>query len=820
MQINIDWRPDTVSLLLGLALGVGLAFLFIRLLPTISRYRRRGRGWVESRISWMRSGVEVRFQSETAVYAQKQHLGVAWARLDQIFVPPHLLEPVEEEALADLRGATPMALLWPELAARISAPLLPAITPDQLLQNGRRVIISGAPGSGKTMLLAHLAHRLASAAPGSPDKAFVDVIPVFLHLAEIEWPETAPSAGDQSAAESDPISHLAAALQKRSSPLTSTGIVDMLRRKLEAAQVMILLDGWNELPALQRPPVIVWLRALLALYPKTPIFATTALEGYGDLLALGFNRTLILPWRIGQVQALLARWTAVLAPVTPPSLETIWQPGQTPLQTSLRLWLASLPDAVQIGSTNADLWGASLALFQPRKKGEPLLPPDEETVAFWQELAFSLIDNGCLALPGEKIMALAMAQATAPTAEGQAELDKSKVGRLRKSLGQNHLFVRWGQGQIGIRCTAFRDYLAGLYLAADGRESLTTTRLPDERWRGVWPHYAAVADPSHLATTLLQMADTDPARDGWFHIAAWLPQTTASGNWRRQVMINLGQMARQSGQPEGLRLRAIAAMAATGEEGLLTFVKQLLGRSDPFSRQMGTAVLPLVPDETVISLLAERLADEDLAVQLTAVSGLALLQHNPLTEHPLVTALIGDNEEVSLLAAEWMAHNGGPGIDILREAVKDEDIQVRRAAVHGLALLDEDWIEPLLADLERNDSEWFVRSAASGAAETIRRRRLPQPWRPLRAADQPWLANMALTQGKRVPSGQAAVTFVLGVLNEATDSATRVAAIRLLAQLPAREAMPILAQAIEEADTAVREAAFLAWCTLRRAYGP
>jgi HEAT repeat protein len=103
--------------------------------------------------------------------------------------------------------------------------------------------------------------------------------------------------------------------------------------------------------------------------------------------------------------------------------------------------------------------------------------------------------------------------------------------------------------------------------------------------------------------------------------------------------------------------------------------------------------------------------------------------------------------------------------------------------------------------------------------DVIRRRRLPQPWLPAKAADQPWLEDIALSRGKQLPAGAAAVSYVITLFSEATDSATRVAAARLLAQLPAKEALPILQKGIEDGDTAVRDAAFKAWCVLHRAYG-
>ena len=284
-------------------------------------------------------------------------------------------------------------------------------------------------------------------------------------------------------------------------------------------------------------------------------------------------------------------------------------------------------------------------------------------------------------------------------------------------------------------------------------------------------------------------------------------------------MILLGQMIRSGPSfTHVIRQRAMAALAGSAEPGVVTFVSQLLERSDPFLRQLGTAALSRLGDDQAMGLLAQMITDGDELVRQTAVYGVLLHQHHPLAERPLLAALIGEDETLNQIAAEGLALNGPRGTEILQEALSDNDIQVRRAAVLGLSLLDEAWIEKQLIQVERHDDEWFVRSAANGALEVLRARRKAAVWEQPNPADQRWLTMEFRQNGRIVPDGAAAMPFLVQLLSESDDTKLRSSAATLLSHLPALDAMPALETAARDSDFQVSEAAFTTLCHLRRAY--
>ncbi|MCB8979182.1 MAG: HEAT repeat domain-containing protein [Ardenticatenaceae bacterium] len=806
MQRFQNWHFDTLSFLLGLLLGVALAYGVIRLLPWLRRTYARSAGWVRERVSYLRSGVLVRYLAETAVYANTHHLLAHETELNTLFVAPRLVAPLEDPALLpEDRGATAFTYLWPEWAKGIGLPMPPTMTLSQLLLNGRRVIIAGEPGVGKTTLLAHLAWRCATASSEGGDAQLVNTMPVLVHVAELGL----AAGGEMEDAESV----LASALQKRANPLTSPGIKDLLHQKLKAGQVLLLLDGWDELAAPKRPNVGEWLEALLGKYKQTQVFVASGLSGHGLLLELDFTWTTLLPWRLGEVESFANQATQALSVSQPPRLTYFWQPGQTAAATTLNFALRGLGKGVTEAKRPLpiiDLLRQALLLLSGKQ------PPDAQTIAFWQQLAYTLLQEGKLALGLAEVTAVIAQFAT----EADGQVNRSVAGKLQKSLKSSVLFVTWGNGSVSCRGLLWRDFLAAGYLVAQADEAVAAAHLHDGEWGQVLRFYVAQVNPAPLAKQLLRGQDNTPSRESVFQVASWLPLTAEKGEWRRQTMILLGQMIRSATSfTQVLRQRAMAAMAQSNEPGVAAFVAQLLERSDPLLRQIGASALARLGSDQSIEQLAGLLTDGDEWVRQTAVSGLLLQQHHPLAERPLLAALLSDDEVLSRLVAEGLALNGTRGAEILKEALSDEDVQVRRAAVLGLSLLDAPWVEKQLIQVERHDDEWYVRSAANGALETLRARRKAVRWEPPNPADQRWLTMAFRQDGRIVPDGAAAMPFLVQLISESDDTKLRASAANLLSHLPALDAIPALETAVRDTDFRVSEAAFTTLCHLRRAYG-
>ncbi len=813
-QQAVAWRPDLPSLLLGALLGAGLALLFFRFRPRLQQLRDRSLSRVEKTQAWVRAGTEQRFQAETADYVAGYHLGQARATLAQIFTPPLLLEPPSLALLDGDEGAAPaasalnplqataLAALWPELAAAIGLPPPTARTVDELLRNGRRVILSAPAGSGKTTLLAYCAHRCAAASAAEADDFLLPILPVFVHLAELAL------AADGA----DPAAPLAAVLQQRASALTAPGIAGLLRQKLSQGQALLLLDGWDELAPGQDDEPAQWLAQLLERYPETRVIAAAGPTGFAPLLALRFVLSGLVPWRGQQALALGDQWAAAAGRPERPPLAWIWQPGDGPLPATLRLWQWLYAGREQRLNGEQRLFDETLRLLLPDETDTPGLAA--AALDLWQRLAFELLAGQQLSLPLATVLQQAEATSAAHGLDGKANL-------LRQSLAGSGLFRQWRDRSVSFLSPVWRDYLAAAHLAAGGDLDCVAERLHDPGWQEAIRHYVTRTGDSTLASGLLQARSLDPWRESLFQVAAWLPEAPPELEWRRTVLVQLGQLSVNPNAPLPLRQRAVAAIARSGDRGVVALLRQLLQRSDLPLRETAAAALGPADPDVSAPVLEQLFADPEARVRVAAVYA-AGWQNSPRAEKPLLTALIGADEVMSRAAAESLAGHGGEGWELLQEAADDELPVVRRAAARGLGLVYQPWAIDWLQKLER-DEEWVVQSAATQELERLATAGQDAPWQPVDAGDLVWLIRWAAQRQRAVPAGAAAVPLLCELLVSAYQPEDRIAAAACLGWVYLPDAQrPEVESALREAahgdeNAAVRAAAFAALSLLRRA---
>jgi HEAT repeat protein len=827
LQTGTTWRLDALSLLIGVALGAGLTLAVYRLLPTARRWQEQVVGRVRETHAWVRSGVEHRFQAETAAYVQHRHLEGRHLRLDQIFVEPRLRAPEPEpepEATADQDPAQ-LQYLWPELATGVALSPAPGMTIRQLLLAGRRFALVAEAGAGKSTLLAYCAHLCATATDTGPFTFLLPVVPVFVHLGEIDLTAgtTPPAAADpatvapqEPSLPADPLLPLARALQQRSGPLTSAGVEGLLRQKFSSGNALLLLDGLDELPVEGRQPVYEWLALLLERYPQIQLLVAAPLSGYGPLLDLDFAVAGFFPGRAAWAGQLSEQWAAALEQEKAP-LRRFWRPGQPQLVTALRLSQAhDVAAAASAGGTAKsprllDLLETDLCRRLPHGENVPawLAPAAREV---WQHMGYQLLAERRARLGGAQLIGVI----ESTLASYQVE-ERNAANLLQSTLAGSGLFMAWPDQGVSLLSPVWRDFLAAAHLAQTQQEEVIRQHLLDPLWAGAIRFFVGRVGAARWVTLLLESKTADPFHELLFQVASWMSEAADEGEWRRQVMIRLGQMVVKGNIPLVLRQRAVLALAQTGEAGVPAFLRQLLRQQDPAMRQTAIAALGRLDAEVCLDMLEKMMTDAEPGVRRMATHVLAWLE-DPVTEKPLLMALLDRDEVLNRAAAEGLALNGGDSLEILKEALAEDELHVRRAAVHGLSFVDQHWVMDLLEKASIEDEQWVIKTSATAALDSIAARNRRSEWKRPQVGDQPWLIAWAAAQGRAVPGGAAAIPVLQEVLAGADKPAVRLAAASTLGRLATREMIPALRTALRDPDAQVRDAAFLSLCRIHRAY--
>jgi HEAT repeat protein len=771
------WRFDWPEFILGIVLGVAVAWLFTRAAPL-------GRGafkWFGLQFQQvgenLTAGATDRYRTELVVRAETLHLARAIFALDEIAVPPHILAPAPpaDPSRADPMPEGSLALLpnlpdWTYLAGVYRAP---SLSLAEALSNGANVLITGEVGSGKSTALAYLAVRAANRDPEVGLAA--GWVPVLVHAADLRLEQ-----------HRDPLDALIAAAQHVASSGMASRLPGYLRLHFRQQRGLVLLDGLDELAPEEIPPVAAWLESFLAAYPGNHIVAAGPARGYDGLARAGLAPVAIAPWTEHEQRQFLTRWGSAwqksVLPSLPknrmvdldPALISGWLlgvvRGLTPLEMTLRVWAAYAGDSR--GHRTSDNLDAYLARF---------LSPDERQIA--EVTAMTWIKERQGGVPERALH------------RGTPVSDLVEAGVLVRRRDARLSFFQPG---------------VGAYLAARG---FASGGMPTEfTWEG-WTsaestlHWiAALGDVTALAERHLR-DNNDPLSTGLLTCAGWLKDAPAKAPWRPYVLRAVASLIQDPNRPYGLRLRALHALAAAHEATVAILFRRLLTADEPSSRILAALGLGAARDEEAVPALLQAITqDRELFVRQAACLALAGIGTQPALEG-LGQALLTGDEGVRLAAGEGLACHPDEGYAMLRDALEMDNLLTRRAAVFGLARVPEPWALEALEKVQVDDGQWVVRGAA---AEAAGRRKNP-PWKvvpPLHElAELPWLVAYAAREGLGVAPGRPALEMLRRVLASGTTE-EKLAALDAIGWSGSEEFTLELDAALKSDDSHMRDAAF------------
>ena len=744
-----------------------------------------------ARAGFLRAGskdthrLELLLRNEALKQAQSWHLAAPLFSLDEILIPSRVLLPPERFDPDAVSGGREFDLPpipeipdWPELGALST---LTRASLAEALSGGASLILTGLPGSGRTVALAHLAAQLARREEET--RSLGERLPLLAHAGDLAFPGTPAE---------HPLQTLIPALFQGPLPVPPAQFLPWLESVLQEGRALLLLDGMDELPARDFARAAAYLKNLLEAFPGLQAVVTALPDTYPGLVPLGFIPVSIVHWEEDQRRRLIARWSRLwrehfsapdtAAPVDPAILEA-WLLQETsrlsPLELTLKAWAAFAGDSQ--GPRPEDALEAYVLRMA--------VPGSPERGKLAARAVESLLDQN----PARERLEME-ADGSGLTAGSSASAAPQRV--------ESGLFRRGRSGRSFFSHPAVAGYLA----AAAGQAPLQAVLAQPGAWSGktAWLYYAARAQENGWVQPFLE-ASSPPMQQNLLAASRWLPGAPQAP-WQKPALRWLALLAQNSSAPFGLRLRALAGLALSGSSGVAALFKSFLKAPEASLRQLGAAGAGLLGEAGLVEDLIPLLYDPSLNVTRTAALALVKLGGKAAVE-AVASCLLEGEESARRAAAEALAVDPVEGHALLKEGSEMQDLLLRRAVLYGLRQVRQPWAVDLIQKMHIADPEWVVKNTAEQVLEDLALEEELRPRTPPDPSALPWLIAFAGRRGMGIAPGRAAQNLLLTALREG-DRAEKLAALESLRQYGEAGAVQPVRELLEAEIEELRTAAF------------
>jgi hypothetical protein len=764
--------------------------------------------------------VEEHYLNNIYIKTQSMHLAASLFSLDDISIRPKLLAPPARitpdgvEYSGDFKSELiPYLPSWPEVAATFKAATLSFA---EALSGKSDLVIIGQPGIGKSFSLAYLAARLAHRIE-EPDSTN-SKIPILIHIADINFQVNSQ----------DPLASIVEYIKSFSPAGDLNRIPRFVNDSFRNGNVLLLLDGTDELSPEDLPTSINFIKMVKRNFPLTQVITTGISENLGDLVTLNFIPFTLASWDSQDYAIFINKWdqlwtqyvdaetwaqsgTGIIDHLLLNTWISSYNKSLTPIELTLLAWGTYAGDAT--GGKILDFTKAHIDRLKPADTPQEAL---EMLALQTLNAANSTFDPRKAREwiksyePSEVIPSIEYSNHKAHQEPDKKPNKLIRSGKSTPSLGLISKFVESGilvthrNNNVSFIHPLFNGYLAGYVLGNLSPERIIS--MPN--WSGKYlgmKYFAALGDPEKLATMLINIPD-HPLERNILLVAKWLGDASLEAKWRVPVMEQLITLLRVPIQPMGLRGQVLAAILKSGDPGVPILLRQMLDADDPELLQLCALGIAFLKDSKSIDDLIGLLNHKSPNVHKAACLALVTIGTASALD-PVASVLLHGDEDSRKAAAEALANHPEEGYGMLREGATLEDIMVRRAVAYGLGCIDQNWATEILSKLQLEDAHWIVRNAATEVLERKHHLNKRIPQRLLPPFECPWLIAFAGKQGIGISPNSSATDVLLLALSNGTE-AEKLSALDYLRATPSSSVIGSLFNAMYGNNSVVRESAY------------
>ncbi len=827
---------DLLSFLVGFVTASVFWWLMGRARPLWRELMDNLRAQREETQSRRSSGVEENHRRITLRRAQGMHLAAPLFALDEILqepllmAPPPIVEPGSTPAAEDVVTQTlPYLPTWPELAAFFRAPTL---TLPLALSGGRNLVLTGLPGTGKSVALAYLASLASNRDPKLGD--LQEHIPFLIHVADMKLPFEGK----------DILNPIINVVDSTAPIFDLPRISGFVQQAFHDGHILLLLDGFDELTAEGQASVVDYLKLLLQAHPSIRVVTTGSFETLGGLVGLGFAPLAMMTWSPRRIQTFIEVWGELWSKYV--SMEAWAQTGPEQVDPLLlNNWLGMGNNNLSPFELTLKVWGAYAGDLRGPKVQDAInghirrLAPANTPPAALETLAMQVVLNAQPVFDPRKgrewVSHFEVPEDEAPTGvegllerptdielpteETEESKSKEKDKKAQKSaqpaaptfgllskMAASGLLAQHLNSRMRFVHPIIEGFLAGRALSDMKASSEKVVNQPDWVGKTVSLHYlAAHGDVSKLVDAMIEWSRL-PMHRPLLTAARWLKDAPREAPWRGKLMGALVKLLQIDGLPLSLRGQIVAAFVLSGDPGAPALFRQFVTTTSFELVQICALGSGALQDQKAVRALEDLLGAPSLLARQAACLALVSIGTNESLE-VVAQILLGGDESLRRAAAEALANDPGEGHSMLREGVTLEDILLRRAVVYGLGRVDEPWADDLLTNVQIQDKEWVVRNSAAQVLETKTHAATRVPRGLSAPSETPWLIEFAGKQGMGISPGAPATDILISAL-KSEDHDARLASLPYLSQTPTEGVITQLYHAMYKDDPELREAVY------------
>lgn len=690
----------------------------------------------------------------------------------------------------------------------------------------------------------------------SASSRFRQIAPVYIHLANI-----INTFGDYGK-RVDPAEPLVRGLQLQTSGIAAKRLVGSTYKLLESGSALVLIDGFDDLPVQDRPAAVRWLKAFINTYRDNFIIIAMPPEGYGFLTESGALPIYLRPWHDQHIQDHIAN--------TVQHFSTL---STRPIQFDQQVHAdaSAFYTDIMLSSRGLNVHDLTLRTYS-RLAGDDanqseqmhaylrdLFPDADNLLPELSRLATLQLDHGYITIRNliEQITAEttgrsaetpapASVQAAAPAEmdQGSSEYDEffsrdtsaqqptapepvqaqkeeiTEISKEYRKLAQEQnkllaqlvktgLIVRFRGGRYQFRHSMMAAYLGALSLA-DADQEIVQQKHANPQWEHAFCYLTQHRDLDFLVPQQI-LQEHGLLYSPLLKLTNWLKYAGKEVTWRANLMRYLGNMLVIPNQFTLLRERIAAALVNTRDDGSVVIFRKALQSRNADVRKLGCLGVGIMRDETPLDALAQIVVQDPIPeIKIAASLGLAAMGTDAALQTLVDVIEVSPDKDVRRAVAESLAANREIGYPTLYDALKAQEMMIRRAAVFGLGRIRTDWSLIALNEIFLEDPEWYVRSAAQVVFQEMFEQSISGLDNYPPVTEVPWLLSWSREQMEagNIPFDMKDEPLFQHALQQKTDPLARLLATLTVGQVGEYGYTDRLYGLLSDPEEVIRDAAY------------